>query len=96
MTARKLFNAQLSRDKIIFIILLTFAVICLIAGIVLVALGSADYLKFVELHLEKSSKQIQISKFIYGIFLLIWGVLLLVLSALFGNSQFNKKLNKNE
>ncbi|UUM19897.1 MULTISPECIES: hypothetical protein [unclassified Mycoplasma] len=92
MTTKKLSKGKLSKDMIILITLLTVAISLLITGIVLVVLGSGDYLKFV----ENSSAQIQISQFIYGLFSLILSVLLFILTGLFANSRFNKKLNKNE
>ncbi|TDV24493.1 hypothetical protein BCF59_0466 [Mycoplasmopsis mustelae] len=86
---------KLSKDKIILIVLLSVTTIALIIGIVLTVLGSQQYINFVNNAIKNGKKIINISEFIYGIFLLILSVLLYIVTALFANSQFNKKINQN-
>ncbi|MGZ9413832.1 hypothetical protein ACXX84_02470 [Mycoplasma sp. AC157] len=98
---------KLDKQKMILYGLLTLFLISLIIGIVLTVLGTSDYGKFVDLtkqlaNLQKDTDQynsvskmlevVNISKFIYGIFLLIISLLLLIFSSLSANSIFNKKL----
>ncbi|MGZ9414279.1 hypothetical protein [Mycoplasma sp. 5370] len=98
---------NLNKDKIILYLFISLFLISLIIGIILTVLGTADYDKFVELNkqlsilkegsekynsISKLLEAVNITKFIYGIFLLLISFLSLIFSSLTANSLFNKKL----
>ncbi|MGZ9762445.1 hypothetical protein ACXYRQ_03150 [Mycoplasma sp. 394] len=84
------------KDWIILYTIIFVAVVLLIVGITLTALGAPEYKMFVANAIAKGKSVINISQFVYGIFLLVLSGLLLILLALFTNSAFNKKLRNNE
>ncbi|WP_027121396.1 hypothetical protein [Mycoplasma leonicaptivi] len=96
------------KSLIILYSIIAAAIVFLIIGIILGSLGGPEYTKFIELknqlsqisdhnsqefkNISESLKQVSISLFVYGTFMITLGVLLGILAVLSANSIYNKKL----
>lgn len=95
-----------NKQIVIFYVMLSFLLTCLIIGIVLLAIGKNDYNLFVIKQIDFFNQKINqselnkalpdISMFVYGIFFIVLTILLIFATVLYGNSTFNKKYKKIE
>ena len=94
-----LFKDKKQRNKFLFILITSIAVITLIIGSVFLGVGAKEYIDQVNIAkdnlLANNPAIVDAPLFAYGIFLMIMSVISWVGVGLYGNSIFNKKYQTN-
>ncbi|WP_069097507.1 hypothetical protein [Mesomycoplasma ovipneumoniae] len=81
-------------NKKLFYIVIFLALAVLIFGVILISLNISAHQEFISATIAKK-EALPSQGFVYGVFLLVMGILGLILSAFIGNDVFNKKLGQS-
>lgn len=82
------------KNKTILFISLALGLILLITGIILMAVEAPEYQNFIKETIDGKKDALHSEIFVYGVFSLVLGILLAILSAFIANDVFNKKLRQ--
>ncbi|WP_258555388.1 hypothetical protein [Mesomycoplasma hyopneumoniae] len=85
-----------NNNKTVFLVVLVIALTLIIAGIIMLCFGIPQYKEFISQVLKQNAKPSHSPIFIYGVFLLVLAILLLILDIFIANDIWNKKLQVKE